>query len=137
MTFMCDNVHICTYSMQLEVPRGQLCPRWYIIAFQMIMQKIGGLFFCALAWGAVRAHVPGRAEQARGLGRAVRGQVAPAAPMSPAAPSRPVAPMYMIVAPAAPSRPVAPATPMPHTPPLVLAAIVSFRKGQLRKIVVR
>ena len=35
MTFMCDNVHICTYSMQLEVPGGYLCPRWYIIAFQM------------------------------------------------------------------------------------------------------
>ena len=37
MTIMCDDVHICTYSMQLEVPGGYLCPRWYIIAFQMTM----------------------------------------------------------------------------------------------------
>ena len=35
MTFMYDDVHICTYSMQLEAPGGYLCPRWYIIAFQM------------------------------------------------------------------------------------------------------
>ena len=35
MTIMCDDIHICTYSMQLEVPGGYLCPRWYIIAFQM------------------------------------------------------------------------------------------------------
>ena len=35
MTVMYDNVHICTYSMQLEAPGGYLCPRWYIIAFQM------------------------------------------------------------------------------------------------------
>ena len=37
MTFMYDNVHICTYSMQLEAPGGYLCPRWYIIAFQMVV----------------------------------------------------------------------------------------------------
>ena len=35
MTIMCDDVHICTYSMQLEVPDGHLCPKGYIIAFQM------------------------------------------------------------------------------------------------------
>ena len=35
MTIMYDSVHICTYSMQLEAPGGYLCPRWYIIGFQM------------------------------------------------------------------------------------------------------
>ena len=35
MTVMYDNVHICTYSMQLEAPGGYLCPRWYIIGFLM------------------------------------------------------------------------------------------------------
>ena len=40
MTFMYDNVHICTYSMQLEVPGGYLCPRWYIIAFQMDLDSL-------------------------------------------------------------------------------------------------
>ena len=40
MTIMCDDVHICTYSMQLEAPGGYLCPRWYIIAFQMMSAVI-------------------------------------------------------------------------------------------------
>jgi len=32
---MCENVHRCTFSRQLDVSNGHLCPKWNIEAFLM------------------------------------------------------------------------------------------------------
>ena len=35
---MCENVHRCTFSRQLDVSNGHLCPKWNIEAFLMLQE---------------------------------------------------------------------------------------------------
>ena len=45
---MCENVHRCTFSRQLDVSNGHLCPKWNIEAFLMAAGGfVGGGLVCS------------------------------------------------------------------------------------------
>ena len=45
---MCENVHRCTFSRQLDVSNGHLCPKWNIEAFLMLAASIAASTVCVV-----------------------------------------------------------------------------------------